>query len=123
MLSLTKPEIVEAIHRAYLEAGADIIGSSHLTGHASRSLIIIWKELLYEIICLVCQIAKKVAQNLHTQLKQTQICNSFRLAIRRIYLTRCECPGFRAITFDELVANYYEQASGLMDGNFSTSYS
>lgn len=119
LLSLTKPEIVEAIHRAYLEAGADIIETNTFNGTRISQSDYHLEDFAYEINVESAKIAKKVAQEFTAKNP-----NKPRFVAGAIGPTNKTAsispdvnnPGFRAITFDELVANYYEQASGLMDG-------
>ena len=119
LLSLTKPEIVEAIHRAYLEAGADIIETNTFNGTRISQSDYHLEDFAYEINIESAKIAKKVAQEFTAKNP-----NKPRFVAGAIGPTNKTAsispdvnnPGFRAITFDELVGNYYEQASGLMDG-------
>lgn len=119
LLSLTKPEIVEAIHRAYLEAGADIIETNTFNGTRISQSDYHLEDFAYEINVESAKIAKRVAQEFTAKNP-----NKPRFVAGAIGPTNKTAsispdvnnPGFRAITFDELVANYYEQASGLMDG-------
>jgi 5-methyltetrahydrofolate--homocysteine methyltransferase len=119
LLSLTKPEIVEAIHRAYLEAGADIIETNTFNGTRISQSDYHLEDFAYEINVESAKIAKRVAQEFTAKNP-----NKPRFVAGAIGPTNKTAsispdvnnPGFRAITFDELVANYYEQASGLIDG-------
>ncbi|HRG40190.1 MAG TPA: methionine synthase [Saprospiraceae bacterium] len=119
LLSLTKPEIVEAIHRAYLEAGADIIETNTFNGTRISQSDYHLEDFAYEINVESAKIAKRVAQEFTAKNP-----NKPRFVAGAIGPTNKTAsispdvnnPGFRAITFDELVSNYYEQASGLMDG-------
>ncbi|MBK9582134.1 MAG: methionine synthase [Saprospiraceae bacterium] len=119
LLSLTKPEIVEAIHRAYLEAGADIIETNTFNGTRISQSDYHLEDFAFEINVESAKIAKKVAQEFTAKNP-----NKPRFVAGAIGPTNKTAsispdvnnPGFRAITFDELVANYYEQASGLIDG-------
>ena len=119
LLSLTKPEIVEAIHRAYLEAGADIIETNTFNGTRISQSDYHLEDFAYEINVESAKIAKKVAQEFTAKNP-----NKPRFVAGAIGPTNKTAsispdvnnPGFRAITFNELVVNYYEQASGLIDG-------
>lgn len=119
LLSITRPDIVEAIHRDYLNAGADIIETNTFNGTRISQSDYHLEDVTYEINFESAKIAKKVAQEF-TAINP----NKPRFVAGAIGPTNKTAsispdvnnPGYRAISFDELVANYYEQAKGLMDG-------
>ena len=119
ILSITQPEIIEAIHREYLEAGSDIIETNTFSGTRIAQSDYDMAEYAYEINFESAKIAKKAA-DAYTKMNP----NKPRFVAGAMGPTNKTAsispdvnnPGYRAITFDELVDNYYEQAKGLMEG-------
>lgn len=119
MLGLTQPEIIEEIHRAYLDAGSDIIETNTFNANAFSLADYSMEELVYEINLVSTQIARKAA-DAYTALnpdKPRFVAGSMGPTNKAGSLSpNVEDPGYRAVTFDELVDAYYEQARGLVDG-------
>ncbi|MGB4958296.1 MAG: methionine synthase [Saprospiraceae bacterium] len=119
LLSLTRPDIVSDIHRAYLDAGADIIETNTFNSTRISQSDYHLEEHAYDINLQSARIAKKVAVEF-TVLdpdKPRFVAGAIGPTNKTASISPdVNNPGFRAITFDELVDNYYEQASGLMDG-------
>ncbi|MEL6862974.1 MAG: methionine synthase [Bacteroidota bacterium] len=119
LLSITQPHVIEAIHKAYLEAGADIIETNTFSANAISQADYEMQELAYEINLASAQIAKKAAGEF-TQMdpdKPRFVAGAFGPTTRTASLSPdVNDPGYRAVSFDELMESYYEQARGLMDG-------
>ena len=119
LLSLTRPDIIEAIHRAYLEAGADIIETNTFNGTRISQSDYHLEEVTYELNLVAAKIAKKVAEEFTKKnpKKPRYVAGAIGPTNKTASISPdVNNPGYRAITFDELVDNYYEQAKGLMDG-------
>lgn len=119
LLSLTRPDIIAAIHREYLEAGADIIETNTFSSTRIAQADYKMEEYAYEMNLASARIAKKLADEY--TLKQPDKPRFVAGAIGPTNKTLSispdvNNPGFRAISFDELVAAYYEQVSGLHEG-------
>jgi len=119
LLCLTQPQKIQEIHEAYLEAGADIIETNTFNANAVSMADYQMEQLVYKINKAGAEIAVKVAQK-YTDLnpeKPRFVAGSMgptnKTASLSPDVTR---PGYRAISFDELEAAYYEQARGLVDG-------
>lgn len=119
LLSITRPDIIKEIHQAYLEAGADIIEtntfSSTTIAQADYDLESVAFELNYES----AKIAKEVADEFTKQnpLKPRFVAGALGPTNKTASLSPdVNNPGYRAITFDQLVEAYYEQAKGLVEG-------
>ncbi len=119
LLSLTRPEIIEEIHRAYLEAGADILETNTFSGTSIAQSDYGLEKFVYDINYQSAKIAKKVAVEF-TELnpsKPRYVAGSIGPTNRTASLSPdVNDPGFRAINFDELVNAYKEQVDALMDG-------
>ena len=120
LLSITQPHVVEAIHKAYLDAGADIIETNSFTATSIAQADYQMEHLAYEMNLEAAKIAKKAATE-YTQIDPSKprfVAGAFGPTNRTASLSPdVNNPGYRAITFDELVAAYYEQARGLLDGD------
>lgn len=119
LLSITRPDIIEAIHRAYLEAGSDIIETNTFNGTRISQSDYHLEALTYELNKESARIAKKVATEFTQKNpdKPRFVAGAIGPTNKTASLSPdVNNPGFRAVTFDELVENYYEQAMGLLDG-------
>lgn len=119
LLSITRPDIILEIHKAYLAAGADIIETNTFSGTRISQSDYHLEEVTYEINFESAKIAKKAALE-YTNLtpeKPRFVAGALGPTNKTASISPdVNNPGFRAISFDELVDNYYEQARGLMDG-------
>ncbi len=119
LLSITRPDIILEIHKAYLEAGADIIETNTFNGTRISQSDYHLEEVTYEINFESAKIAKKAALEFTTKNpdKPRFVAGAMGPTNKTASISPdVNNPGYRAITFDELVTNYYEQAKGLMDG-------
>jgi 5-methyltetrahydrofolate--homocysteine methyltransferase len=119
LLSLTQPEAIKAIHEKYLEVGADIIEtntfSSTSIGMADYSM----ESIVYDINFESAKIAKEAALKYSkiTPEKPRFVAGSIGPTNRTASMSPdVNDPGFRAITFDDLVEAYSEQINALIDG-------
>ncbi|MBI4932089.1 MAG: methionine synthase [Bacteroidetes bacterium] len=123
LLVLTQPDIIKNIHLEYLKAGADIIETN--TFNAQKISLADYKmeSLAYEINLEAAKIAKSSVEEFHQQNPKSKILNPKFVAgalgptNKTLSLSpNVNDPGFRAVTFDEVVEAYSEQVRGLMDG-------
>lgn len=119
LLCLTQPDIVVAIHTAYLEAGADFIETNSFNATAISLADYHMSELAYEINVAAATLARKAADTITAKTP-----NQPRFVIGILGPTNRTAsmspdvndPGFRNIKFDELVAAYTDSIRGLVDG-------
>ena len=119
LLSITRPDIIETIHRLYLEAGADIIETNTFNGTRISQSDYSLEEHVYELNFESALIAKRVAEEITSQnpSKPRFVAGAMGPTNKTASISPdVNNPGYRAISFDDLVDNYYEQARGLMDG-------
>lgn len=119
LLSITRPDIIQDIHRQYLEAGADIIETNTFSGTRIAQADYHLQELAYELNFQSAKIAKEVALEATARQpdKPRFVAGALGPTNKTASLSpNVNDPGFRAITFDQLVQAYYEQAKGLVDG-------
>ena len=115
LLSLSRPDVVEAIHTAYLEAGADLIETNTFNANAISQSDYGTEDLVYEINLKSAKIARKSADKFSHDPRF--VCGALGPTNRTASLSPdVNDPGFRNVSFDELAAAYGEQARGLLDG-------
>ena len=115
LLSLTRADVVEAIHTAYLEAGADLIETNTFNANAISQSDYGTEDLVYEINLESAKIARKSADKFSHDPRF--VCGALGPTNRTASLSPdVNDPGFRNVSFDELAAAYGEQARGLLDG-------
>jgi len=119
ILSLTRPDIIEAIHREYLNAGADLIETNTFNATTISQMDYGTEKYVYEINKASAEIAKKVALevSISTPNKPRFVCGAIGPTNQTASMSPdVSNPGTRHISFDELVIAYSEQARGLIDG-------
>lgn len=119
LLSLTRPEIIKAIHREYLEAGADIIETNTFSGTWIAQADYKLEKSVYDINFHGARIAKEACEEFtkSNPNKPRFVAGSIGPTNRTASISPdVNDPGFRGITFDELVNAYTEQVNALMDG-------
>jgi 5-methyltetrahydrofolate--homocysteine methyltransferase len=121
LLSLTQPQIIQAIHKAYLEAGADIIETNTFSSTSIAQADYDMQSLAYELNVAAAKCARKAIDDFTKDSKETNNCKFIAGAIGPLNKTLSlspdvNNPGFRTVTFDEVANAYYEQISGLVDG-------
>lgn len=119
LLVLTRPDIIRDIHRAYFEAGADIVETNTFNSNRISQADYDLQDLSYELNVAAAKIASEVAEEF-TQLdpdKPRYVAGSIGPTNRTASLSPdVNDPGFRAVDFDELVSVYSEQVRGLIEG-------
>jgi len=119
LLTLTQPGIVRAIHSAYLEAGADIVETNSFTSNAMSLADYGMEGLVYELNQAAARLARDAAdewERLTPDLPRF-VAGVLGPTNRSASLSPdVNDPGFRNVTFDQLVATYGEGAQGLVDG-------
>lgn len=119
LLSITRPDIIKEIHTKYFEAGADIAETNTFTSTSIAQADYGLEELVYEMNFQSAKIAKEVADEFTKKdpSKPRFVAGSIGPTNRTLSLSPdVNDPGFRAVTFDEMVDSYYEQTKGLYDG-------
>ncbi len=117
LLSLTRPEVISAIHKEYLEVGADIIETNTFSANTISQADYEMENLCYELNVESARIAVEAAQEYSTPDKPRYVAGALGPTTRTASLSPdVNDPGYRAVTFDQLVAAYLEQARGLVEG-------
>lgn len=119
LLNITQPLIIKEIHEAYLEAGADIIETNTFSSQVISMADYQMESLVYELNFEGARIAREAAtQFTHKNpAKPRFVAGAIGPTNRTASLSPdVNDPGYRAVTFDDLVNAYYEQVRGLIDG-------
>jgi 5-methyltetrahydrofolate--homocysteine methyltransferase len=115
LLSITRPQIIKDIHRAYLMAGADIIETNTFSGTTIAQADYDLQDAVYQINYQGAKIAKEVANEFTD--KPRFVAGSIGPTNRTASISPdVNDPGFRAIDFDSLVMAYSQQIGALIDG-------
>lgn len=119
LLSLTRPDIIKAIHREYLEAGADILETNTFSGTTIAQEDYKLGHMVYDLNFYSAKLAKEVADEFTRANpdKPRFVAGSMGPTNRTASLSPdVNDPGYRAITFEELRIAFKEQAAALIDG-------
>ena len=117
LLTLTQPQIIEGIHREYLEAGADILETNTFNANAVSLSDYDMQELAYELNYAGAALARKAADEVSTPEKPRYVAGAIGPTTRTASISPdVNDPGARNVSYDQLVAAYLEAANGLVDG-------
>ena len=119
LLSITQPEAIKTIHGKYFEAGADIVETNTFSGTTIAMADYQMEDLVYELNYQSAKIAKEVAEEFTAKEphKPRFVAGSIGPTNRTASMSPdVNDPGFRAVTFDDLVEAYSEQVKGLVEG-------
>jgi 5-methyltetrahydrofolate--homocysteine methyltransferase len=119
LLTLTQPQVIRSIHEAYLEAGADIIETNTFNSNAASMADYHMRDLVYELNFAGAKLAKEAAGTIEarTPEKPRFVAGVLGPTTKTASISPdVNDPGFRGITFDQLVADYTESIRGLIDG-------
>lgn len=117
LLSITQPQIIQEIHEQYLLAGADIIETNTFNANGVSMADYGLSHLVYELNVAAAKVARKAAQSHSTPDKPRFVAGVLGPTNKTATISpRVEEPGYRDITFKDLVADYRVAAKGLIDG-------
>ncbi|POM73456.1 Putative methyltetrahydrofolate-homocysteine S-methyltransferase [Phytophthora palmivora] len=120
LLSITQPGVIKDIHKQYMEIGqAQLIGTNTFSGTTIAQADYQMEHLVYELNYESAKIAREAADEVTMldPLRPRFVAGSIGPTNRTLSISpNVEDPGFRNVTFDELVEAYYTQVEGLVDG-------
>ena len=119
LLNLTQPEVIKNIHREYLDAGADIIETNTFNGTRISMSDYDMEDLVYEINFEGARLARIAADEFTAKNpdKPRFVAGSIGPTNKTASMSPdVNNPGFRAVSFDDLKDNYYEQSKALVEG-------
>jgi len=119
LLSLSRPDVVEAAHREYLAAGADIVETNTFNANAFSQAEYGTEALVYEVNVAADRAARRAVDGAMVEEpgRVLWVAGALGPTNKTASLSRdVNDPGARAVTFDDLEAAYHQQALGLLDG-------
>ena len=119
LLGITKPDVIQSIHRDYFEAGADIIETNTFNSTSIALADYGMESLAYELSLANAKLAKSAAEGVMMSNSERQcfVAGALGPTNRTASISPdVNNPAFRAVTYDQLVESYFEQAKGLVDG-------
>ena len=117
LLCLTQPQIIDEIHRSYLQAGADIIETNTFNANRISMADYGMEDIVYDINRSAAQIARQAANAFSTPEKPRYVAGSMGPTNKTASMSpRIEDPGFRDVYFDDFMEAYREQVRALIDG-------
>ncbi len=119
ILCLTQPDIVKDIHRAFLDSGAEILGTNTFSASAISQADYKTEHLVYDLNRQAASIAKECVEEFNQKDSSIQrfVAGAMGPTNKTLSISPSVTdPGFRAVTFDQISSAYKEQARGLIDG-------
>lgn len=119
LLSITRPEIIKDIHRAYFNAGADIAETNTFSSTVIAQSDYALESAVYDLNFQSAKIAREVADEFAASQpdKPRFVAGSVGPTNRTASISpKVNDPGFRAVTFEDLRSAYHQQVSALIDG-------
>src|SRR5205809_3998128 len=115
---LSQPRLIEDIHRAYLEAGSDIIETTTFNGNRLSLGEFALQEHVYELNKTAAEIARRAADDFtrRNRDKPRFVAGSIGPTNKTLSLGVGEDAGRRDVTFDQMVEAYAEQVRALVAG-------
>lgn len=120
LLCITQPDIIKGIHKQYLAAGADIIETNTFSSTTIAMADYDMQSLAYELNVAAAKCAKDAVKEFMEENPGTTekyVAGAIGPLNKTLSLSPdVNNPGYRAVTFDEVVTAYKEQIKGLIDG-------
>ncbi len=117
LLNLTQPHIIEAIHREYLDAGADLLETNTFNANAVSLSDYGMQELAYELNYAGAALARAACDEYSTPDKPRYVAGALGPTTRTASISPdVNDPGARNVSYDQLAEAYLEAARGLVDG-------
>lgn len=117
LLSITRPDIIKAIHLEYLQAGADIIETNTFSATTISQADYELESAVYDINFLSAKLAKEAALEVSSSEKPRFVAGAIGPTNRTCSISPdVNRPGFRAVNFDAMAKAYRQQVEALIDG-------
>ncbi|MCP3848956.1 MAG: methionine synthase, partial [Gammaproteobacteria bacterium] len=118
LLSITQPQIIQSIHRQYLEAGADIIETNTFSATTIAMADYQMEELAFELNVASARVARETADEVEEKDGTPRFVAGVIGPTNRTASISPDVndPGFRNVSFDQLVDAYYDATRGLVEG-------
>lgn len=118
LLTLTKPDVIKQIHREFLQAGANIIETNTFNANAISLADYQLEDLVYELNYQAVINAREVVDEMNRKDASTPrwVAGAIGPTNKTTSMSpKVEDPGYRDVSFDDLVKVYTEQIKGLVD--------
>ena len=117
-LVLTQPDLIQSIHRSYLEAGADIIETDTFNGTALALEEFGLEEHVHELNRTAAELARRAADEFTRKNPDRPrfVAGSVGPTKKQLSMGILDDPGHRDVTFEQMVANYRTQIHALVEG-------
>lgn len=117
MLNLTRPDIIEDIHRRYLKAGADIISTNTFSAQRISQADYHMEDFSYDIALQGARLARKCADEYSTTNKPRFVAGSIGPTNKTCSMSPdVSDPAKRDLTYDTLFNAYSEQVEAMIKG-------
>jgi 5-methyltetrahydrofolate--homocysteine methyltransferase len=119
LLNITKPDVIYEIHKEYLEAGADLIETNTFSSTSIAMTDYNMQSLAYELNLEGAKLARKAADEITAKdpTRPRFVAGALGPTNKTASISpNVNDPGYRGVSFDELVTAYKEQSRGLVDG-------
>jgi len=117
LLALTRPDVIESIHRMYLDAGADLIETNTFNATRISQAEYDLADQAYPINVAAARLARRAADAYSTPERPRFVCGAIGPLNKTLSLSPdVNNPGYRALTFEEAKDAYREQVEGLLEG-------
>ena len=119
LVAMTRPDVIAAIHEAYLDAGSDIIETNTFSAQAISQADYDLESIVYDLNVEAAMLAKRAAAKYSdkTPDRPRFVAGAIGPTTRALSLSpRVNDPAYRAVTFDQVKAAYAEQVRALLDG-------
>lgn len=119
LLSITRPDVIREIHKQYLDVGADIVETNTFSSNFIAQADYDLQDACYDLNFASASLAREVADEFTAKdpSKPRFVAGAMGPTNKVASMSPdVNNPGYRAITFDELVRAFHEQAKGLLDG-------
>ena len=121
VLSLTRPDVIADIHRAYLAVGADIITTNTFSSQRISQADYHLEEAAYDMALAGARIARQAADEFSTNDKPRFVAGSIGPTNKTCSMSPdVSDPAARDLDYDTLLAAYEEQMDGLIEGGVDT---
>ena len=118
LLNLTRPDVIRRIHQEYLEAGADIVETNTFNANGVTQAVHDLADIGYELNFAAARVAREAADAVEASTGRVRwVAGALGPTNKTASLSPdVENPGFRNVTYDQLVDSYTEAVRGLVDG-------
>jgi 5-methyltetrahydrofolate--homocysteine methyltransferase len=117
LLSIIRPDIILEIHKQYLEAGSDIIETNTFNANRISMADYGMQNIVYEMNVAAADIALKACEEFSSKQKPRFVAGAIGPTNKTASMSPdVEDPGFREVSFDDIIEAYTPQINGLLDG-------